>query len=64
MRIAKKAFPLTGTIIFIVVTTVLATLYFVMPVYYEQVKHREAKVSSFRLLSKFKENRQMTWESF
>ena len=43
MRIAKKHFLLTGTIIFIVVTMVLATLYFVMPVYYDQVKHREAK---------------------
>ena len=43
VRIAKKHFLLTGTIIFIVVTMVLATLYFVMPVYYDQVKHREAK---------------------
>ena len=50
MRIAKKHFLLTGTIIFIVVTTVLATLYFVMPVYYEQVKHREAK-SEFRQIA-------------
>lgn len=49
MRIAKKHFLLTGTIIFIVVTTVLTTLYFVMPVYYEQVKHREAKSEFFQI---------------
>ena len=50
MRIAKKHFLLTGTIIFIVVTTVLTTLYFVMPVYYEQVKQREAN-SEFRQIA-------------
>ncbi|NJJ06588.1 HAMP domain-containing histidine kinase [Streptococcus anginosus] len=49
MRIAKKHFLLTGTIIFIVVTTVLTALYFVMPVYYEQVKHREAKSEFFQI---------------
>lgn len=41
MKIVKKNFLLTGSIIFIVVTTVLASLYFAMPVYYQQVKHRE-----------------------
>lgn len=50
MRIAKKHFLLTGTIIFIVVTTVLASLYFAMPVYYEQVKQREAN-SEFRQIA-------------
>ncbi len=45
MKIVKKNFLLTSSIIFVVVTIVLASLYFAMPVYYQQVKseQREAK---------------------
>ena len=42
MKIVKKNFLLTSSIIFVVVTVVLASLYFAMPIYYEQVKSREA----------------------
>ena len=38
MKIVKKNFLLTSLIIFVVVTVVLASLYFAMPIYYEQVK--------------------------
>lgn len=41
MKIVKKNFLLTGAIIFTVVTTVLASLYFIMPIYYQEVKGRE-----------------------
>ena len=43
MKIVKKNFLLTSSIIFVVVTIVLASLYFAMPVYYQQVKSGEAK---------------------
>lgn len=43
MKIVKKNFLLTSSIIFVVVTVVLASLYFAMPIYYEQVKSQEAK---------------------
>lgn len=43
MKIVKKNFLLTSSIIFVVVTIVLASLYFAMPVYYQQVKSGEAQ---------------------
>ena len=43
MKIVKKNFLLTTFIIFVVVTIVLSTLYFAMPVYYQQVKGGEAQ---------------------
>ena len=43
MKIVKKNFLLTSSIIFVVVTIVLASLYFAMPVYYQQVKGGEAQ---------------------
>ena len=43
MKIVKKNFLLTSSIIFVVVTVVLASLYFAMPIYYEQVNCHEAK---------------------
>ncbi|KXT84225.1 Two-component system histidine kinase [Streptococcus sp. DD11] len=43
MKIVKKNFLLTSSIIFVVVTVVLASLYFAMPLYYQQVKSSEAR---------------------
>jgi len=43
VKIVKKNFLLTSSIIFVVVTIVLASLYFAMPVYYQQVKSGEAQ---------------------
>ncbi|MEX5397535.1 ATP-binding protein [Streptococcus sp. ZJ93] len=41
MKIAQKHFLLVSGMVFIVVTTLLTTLYFVMPVYYQSVKTAE-----------------------
>ncbi|MTB64556.1 HAMP domain-containing protein [Streptococcus sp. zg-86] len=41
MKIAKKHFLLTSGMVFVVVTTLLTTLYFVMPIYYQSVKTAE-----------------------
>lgn len=43
MKIATKNFAVISSIIFMVVTILLATLYFVMPLYYEQVKTSDTK---------------------
>lgn len=45
MKIATKNFAVISSIIFMVVTILLATLYFVMPLYYEQVKSNETHVA-------------------
>ncbi|MGT2845809.1 HAMP domain-containing sensor histidine kinase [Streptococcus massiliensis] len=41
MKIVKKNFLLTASLIFLVVTSLLITLYVAMPIYYEQSKVRE-----------------------
>ncbi|MGT2949783.1 two-component sensor histidine kinase [Streptococcus cuniculi] len=43
MKIAKRHFLWTSSLIFLVVTALLTTLYFVMPVYYQSVKITEVK---------------------
>ncbi len=43
MKIATKNFILISSVIFMVVTIVLATLYYVMPIYYKQIKTSDAE---------------------
>lgn len=43
MKIAKRHFLWTSSLIFLIVTALLTTLYFVMPIYYQSVKVAEVK---------------------
>ncbi|MGT2935826.1 HAMP domain-containing sensor histidine kinase [Streptococcus castoreus] len=59
MRLIKKTFLVINSLIIVVVTTILLALYFVMPLYYKQVKTKEV-IYAFKQTSKQIEGRTIT----